>query len=196
MAQVVLYSDFVCPYCYLAERGGLRQLQERDGVDVEWRGFQLHPATPVGGAELSQLFGPRVTQMHAQLEAYAAQLGIPIKPQRRIANTRFALAMAEYARDHGKLEPFRAAVMDAYWLDGKDIEDRALLRSIAESVGLDGEAALAAGSDPAFLGRIDSTRADAGQRGITGIPTAFVGEERIVGCRPYEAYRDALRRAE
>lgn len=125
--------------------------------------------------------------MHAQLLAFAKGFGIDdLKVRDRSPNTRRALAIAEFARDAGRLEPFRQAAMDAHWRRGMDLESDADLRALAAEAGLDPDAALAAGREPLFLRRIDERRAKAEAFGITGIPTFVIGNQGVVGCQPYE----------
>ena len=59
--KVTLYSDIVCPFCYIAEVSSLRRLQEEFELDFDWRGFELHPNTPPGGRRLDEVFGPERT---------------------------------------------------------------------------------------------------------------------------------------
>jgi predicted DsbA family dithiol-disulfide isomerase len=125
--------------------------------------------------------------MRAQVLEFAKGFGIDdMRTTDHISNTRKVIAIAELARDEGKLDEFRAAGMDAYWRHGKDLEDDAVLREIAVGVGLDADAAIAATRDPKYLGRIDERRREANAIGVTGIPTFVIGDQGVVGCQPYE----------
>jgi predicted DsbA family dithiol-disulfide isomerase len=167
--------------------------REREGLEIDWRGFELHPETPPGGMLLTQLFGPNVERMQARTLGFAKSVGIEdMKPNPRLPNTRRVLAMAEFARDQGKLHPFREAAMGGYWRRGKDLEDDAALREIAAKVGLDPEAAVAAGRDPKYLAKVDAAREDAHRHGVNAIPTFFINGYRIVGAQPYEVLKGAL----
>lgn len=104
----------------------------------------------------------------------------------RIPNTRKALAIAEFARDQGRLHPFRQAAMEAYWKGGRDIEDDGVLADCAREAGLDPAAALAAVADPGYRARVDAMGEVASRAGVTGIPTFVMGRRRVVGCQPYE----------
>lgn len=129
----------------------------------------------------------RLEGMREHLIAFAKEFGITdMKQQPHVANTRKAIAIAEYARDQGKLQEFRYAGMDAYWRDGKNIEDDAVLRELAAGVGLDPDAALAATTDRKYTDRIDARRREANKVGVTGIPTFVIGDQGVVGCQPFE----------
>lgn len=103
--------------------------------------------------------------------------------------------MAEFARDHGKLDQFRSLMMDAHWKDGRDIEDSAVLRDVAAASGLDAGEALLAAADAAYLKRVDDLRLEYKQVGVGGIPTFVFGSEAVEGCRPYEILAAAALRA-
>ena len=157
---------------------------------MDWRGFELHPDTPPGGMALRDKFGPRIDTMHAQLRQFAAGMGVhDMKLHARSPNTRKALAVAEYAREQGTLDRYRVLAMEAHWRHGKDLESEQDLKAVAAESGLDPEAAWAAATSPVYLGRLDALRAEAGQMGVSGIPTFFFGEVKVVGCQPYEQLR-------
>ena len=125
--------------------------------------------------------------MRERLRNFALQFGIAdMQIPERSPNTRRALAIAELARDEGKLPRFRDLAMDAHWRRGMNLEVDADLRAIAAEAGLDPERAIAASTDPKYLARIDERRAEAGARGVTGIPTFVVGNQAVVGCQPFE----------
>jgi predicted DsbA family dithiol-disulfide isomerase len=159
-------------------------------VELDWRGFELHPDTPPGGMELREKFGPRIDAMQAHLRQFAAGMGVhEMRMSSRSPNTRKALAVAEYAREQGKLERYRVLAMEAHWKHGKDLESEADLKAVAAESGLDPEAAWAAARAPDYLGRLDALRDEAGRMGVSGIPTFFFGEVKVVGCQPYEQLR-------
>jgi predicted DsbA family dithiol-disulfide isomerase len=129
----------------------------------------------------------RVPAMKEHLRRFAEAFGVPaMRVPDHIPNTRRALTLAEWARDAGRLEPFRDAVMRAHWEEGKDIEDEAVLAACARQAGLDPEAAREALRDPARAARVDAMSVEAARAGVTGIPTFVMGDRRVVGCQPYD----------
>ena len=192
-----LYSDFVCPFCFVAEQSTVPRLRDEFELVVDWRGFPLHPRTPKGGLPLTALFpAARVPAVKEHLRQFAERFGVTgiVHPD-RVPNTRRILAMAEFARAEGKLDELRRAGMEAHWRHAKDLESDADLRAIAEGVGLDGAAALAAADAPRFQREVDRKLAEAAEHGVTGIPTFFIGDEEVVGCQPYEVLAAAAERA-
>jgi len=192
-----LFTDFVCPFCFIAEQSTVPRLLSEYDLTLDWRGFELHPGTPKGGLPLQRLFpGRDLAQMHAGTRRFAARFGVTdFSPPDRLQNSRRALAIAEWARATGRLEAFRAAVLNGHWRQGKDLESDADLAEMAVAAGLDGGEALAAADDPAWLSGVDAKQADARAHGVTGIPTFIIGTEQIVGCQPYEVLAAAAERA-
>jgi predicted DsbA family dithiol-disulfide isomerase len=192
-----LYTDFVCPLSFIAEEGTVPRLLLEFDLELDWHGFELHPGTPKGGMPLGALFpGVNLKAMHERTKRFAAQFGITgFDPPDRLQNSRRALAIAEYARSQGKLEPYRRAAFDAHWRDGRNLELNADLEAIAETVGLPVDDALAAADDPAYLDRVDEKQAEARTQGVTGIPTFVFAKTRIVGCQPFEVLADAAERS-
>ena len=159
---------------------------------IDWRGYELHPDTPPGGMLLADKFGAaRLKGMHENLKKFAESFGITdMKLRDRSPNTRRALAIAELARDEGKLDVFRDLAMDAHWRRGMDLESDDDLRTVAKEAGLDPEKAIRASSDEKYLDRIDERRREANAVGVTGIPTFVIGNQGMVGCQPYEALEE------
>jgi predicted DsbA family dithiol-disulfide isomerase len=204
-----LFSDFVCPFCFIAEQSTVPRLRDELAISVEWCGFELHPGTPRGGMPLTALFAEaRLPALKEHLYQFAARFGVGgIRHPDHIPNTRRVLAIAELARDRGRLDAFREAAMVGYWRAGRDLEDDQDLGAIAQGVGLAADEAVAAADDPAFLARVDARQADARRGGVSGIPTFVFSDpagsdapgegsrEVIVGCHPYEVLAAAARRA-
>ncbi len=130
----------------------------------------------------------KLSGMAAYMKRFASQFGIDDFQQReRIPNTRRALALAEVARDEGKLEAFRTRAMDAHWRDGMDLENDVDLAAIALDSGL-AENAVERSRDPLILARVDDARDEASEVGVHGIPTFIIGNLGLSGCQPYEIF--------
>lgn len=171
-------------------------------LDLDWRGFELHPETPRGGMPISALLpAARVPAMLAQLRTFAAGFGVTgIEHTGHVPNTRRALAVAERARVEGRLDAFRHAAMRAHWEQLQDIEDPDVLADLAASVGMDPAAARAAADDPAIQATLDAVRSEANRLGVPGIPTFVFGHlgqgaRAVVGCQPWEALSQAALQA-
>lgn len=134
--------------------------------------------------------------MRVHLEQFAARAGIEgFRQPERIPNTRRALALAEVAREEGRLDAYRDRAMDAHWRDGLDLESDADLHRIAADAALPPDAVSRSLSDPRYLARIDALRAEASAVGVQGIPTFVLGRYAISGAQPYEVFEELARRA-
>ena len=165
-------------------------------LELDWRGFELHPETPPGGMRLDEYFPPeRLAGMAEYMKAFAARFGIDDFQQReRIPNTRRALALAEVAREEGRLDAFRQRAMHAHWRDGMDLENDEDLRAIVADAGLSADA-VERSRDPKYLERVDAMRAEANAIGVEGIPTFIIGRYGFSGAQPYEAFEELASRA-
>ena len=146
---------------------------------------------------MEKLFpGMMTPERKAFMQQFAASFGVRgmLQPT-RLANTRRALAVAEFARDQGQLDEYRRITMDAYWKEGKDIENSDVLAALAGGSNLDPEKAVLAADDPVYLSRVDARGDEFRKVGVGGIPTFIFGKEVIEGCQPYEVLAAAVLRA-
>ncbi len=191
---VTLYSDFICPYCYIAERV-LARVARRHPLDITWIGYEIHPELPQAGASalfLGEAFGEGLWQ---RVEALAAQLGVPIRAPRFLPNTHLALEAAEFARERGKILPFHEEVFSAYFERGANIGEHAVLRDAAGRVGLDpGELSMAL-DERVYFDTVEESREKALGDLVTVVPTAVLGGVRVVGAQSEEAFEAAIAKA-
>lgn len=179
-------------------------MQREYDLELDWAGYELHPETPRSGLPVAEYL-PNSDAMFGYVKSFAAGFGIgDLRSPTRLSSTRRAMAIAEYARDTGRLDAFREAAYDGYWREGRDLSADADLRAISAEAGLDPDAALRAAADPALLARVDAAGRAAREAGVTGVPTLELaprqarGERmgvRVVGCQPYAVLEAAAKRA-
>jgi predicted DsbA family dithiol-disulfide isomerase len=151
----------------------------------------------VGGLPLVEMFGAeRVARMRPYLLDFAKAQGVTgmVVPAHK-PNTRKALALAEWARDRGKLHEVRTGLMNAYWRSGLDIEEDEVLARVAGEAGFDGPGgagAIRESRAPGILARVAAMGREAAAAGVTGIPTFDIGAERVVGAQPYAVLAEAV----
>jgi predicted DsbA family dithiol-disulfide isomerase len=138
----------------------------------------------------------RLSVMSEHLKAVAAHFGIEdFRQSDRIPNTRRALALAEVARDEGKLDAYRERAMKAHWSDGMDLENDDDLATIARDAGLSADAVARSKSDPRYLQRVDEAREEAAHIGVQGIPTFILDRYAVSGAQSYEVFRQLAEKA-
>lgn len=189
---IVVYSDYVCPWCYVGQAVVDRIMAERDTV-VDWRPFFLRPDTPPEGMRLSAEMRARMSPAHERLRTMAADAGLGMVFPDIIPNTRRALEATEYARVQGRLEPFHRAVAHRYYGEGLDVNDWAVVGSAATEVGLDAAEMRREVDAGAFRIALDQSIAEARSFGVTAVPTYVLdGRYAIVGAQPIEAFHEVM----
>ena len=143
-------------------------------------------------------FRAYVQQAQPQFIARARRdYGLEVHPGPFGINSRPALVGEQYAQSQGKGEAYHAAVMDAYWLRGENIEDVNHLADLAASVGLDRAAFLAALQSPEYEAAVEEDVAQAHAFGLTGVPAlVFNNKYLVVGAQPYAVLKRVVQRCE
>ncbi|MGM7702781.1 DsbA family oxidoreductase [Pseudalkalibacillus sp. Hm43] len=179
--KLVVYSDFICPFCYIGKVNAERLQQEIPGLELEWREFELHPEGQPDSTS------PYMKQAYENVKMLADRHGIDMKPEvltEVTSDSRKALLGFEFAKDQGKEAQYRDTVFHAYWVEGKNIGHDDVLREIAEKVSLDPDELLHAIENPVYQNRLIDSMQDAQAQGITGVPTYQYGEMTSVGAQP------------
>jgi predicted DsbA family dithiol-disulfide isomerase len=131
--HVLHWFDFICPFCYVAQ--DRNRILRDAGVSVIDLPMQIHPEIAPGGAPAP----PRTGPMYDYLVEEARAAGLELNWSPRIPYSRFALAAAQAVRiNEPDYDPaFNAAVFDAYFARGQDIEDWTVIARCAEAVGVE-----------------------------------------------------------
>ena len=169
-------------------------MQQEYDVQVEWRAFELHPETPLGGAKRQMPNSPGFERMLANLQRMARDAGLPYNSPPVQSNSRRALESAEYAREHARFEAYHVAVFQAYFEHGQDIGDWPVLVAAAQEAGLDGEAMRRAVEQGTYRETVEAHIGEAQRLGITAVPTFILDGLTVVGAQPYEVLRQAMAR--
>lgn len=192
--QIDVISDVVCPWCFVGKRR-LEQAIADSAVPVRltWRPFQLDPTIPPEGKSrreyLENKFGTaeRIKALHDNLAAMGAAEGIDFAFDRIEVspNTLAAHRLIRWAGEEGRQDEIVEALFTAYFLEGRDIGDRAVLAEIAATAGMDHERVaerLASDEDRA---EVQGAILQAQQIGVTGVPTFILnGRYALVGAQP------------
>ena len=199
MIRLDIFSDPVCPWCYIGKAYLDRALAARGDhpFAIEWQPFQLNPDMPAGGMDrasyLERKFGGKAqaVQIYARVEeaARAAGLVIDFGNIPRIPNTLDAHRLIHWAGLEARQTGVKAALLQAYWRDGRDIGDTGTLADIAGEVGLDRAVMarlLAGDADRAAIAARD---AHARTRGINAVPTFVIADRHVLsGAQPPEIW--------
>lgn len=165
---------------------------ERDyDIRVKWRAFPLHPDTPEDGLSLEDLFRKKgmlvdVREVVAKLQATAARFGLPMGDRKMTYNSRLAQELGLWAETRGKGHEFHNAAFAAYFVRGENLAERPVLLSLAEAAGLDKKEAEAVLDQRSFSDAVDADWELSRAKGITAVPTFFMGLDRLVGAQSHE----------
>jgi predicted DsbA family dithiol-disulfide isomerase len=192
--RIDIYSDTVCPWCYLGKRRFELALAARPQYEarVTWRPFELNPELPAEGVErgaylTARIGSPeRVAEVQAEIERQGAASGIEFRFDliERVPNTRRSHLLIAHAARFGRQTAVKERLMRAYFQEGCDIGDIEVLVRLGVESGLaehESRSALVLreGQD----GVIAAER-HAAVLGITGVPTfVFDGQYTISGAQ-------------
>ncbi|SHG52698.1 DsbA family oxidoreductase [Halobaculum gomorrense] len=197
---VTIYSDFVCPFCYLG-RASLRQYRDdRDDrglppVEVDWQFFDLrgHKRGPDGEIRddvddgKDEDYYDQVRENVQRLrEEYDADEMLAFD-EVHDADSWDAQQAALYVKQSADSETFRSfydAILEAHWEDGREIDDLDTLVELAESVGVDGGEIRDAVDDETLAEELESQFDAARERGVTGVPTFVADGHAARGAVP------------
>jgi predicted DsbA family dithiol-disulfide isomerase len=206
--NVEIWSDVVCPWCYIGKRrfeAALARFAHSDAVTVVWRSFELDPHAPARRTEgldalLAAKYGmspERARALHAQMTELAAAEGLEYHFEHaQSGNTFDAHRLLHLAAVRGRQGELKERLLRAYFTEGRAIGDHETLVAIATEAGLPaGEAReVLAGSAYAAEVRADERRA-AGF-GITGVPFVAIDERYgVSGAQPVEVFLTGLETA-
>ena len=193
MASVILFSDFICPYCYVGERAAAPALADL-GLGLEWRGYEIHPETPAGGIPAEALARRGLGGRWRQVEVFAEGAGVPIARPPLLPSSRLSLEGAEMARQAGRLDAYRERVFRGYFTEGLDIGDLSILCGLAAEAGLDRAEFEAALIERRFRESVDRHREEAEDLLVTAVPAFFLHGVPVLGAQAPETYRQAFAR--
>lgn len=206
--KVEIWSDFVCPFCYIGKRRyeeALAQLPFAGEIETIYRSFELDPNAPRDpGYDVHEMLAKkygmtreRAREMNAGVAAQAAEVGLTYKyDDWKMTNTLDAHRLAHYAAARGKGQEMTERLLYAYFTEAKHLGDRETLAALAEEVGLDRAEATAmlAGDDYTEAVRADEREASA--LGARGVPFFVIDRKYgVSGAQPAAAFIQALQRA-
>jgi len=204
--KIEVWSDFVCPFCYIGKRRleeAINQFEHKDQVEVEFKAFELDPNSPMEPTmkiheALAKKYGMSVEEAkraNENLAKQAVSVGLQfcfddMKP----CNTFDAHRLAKYAQTVGKEKELTEKLLYAYFTENKQLSKKDVLVAIAESVGIERVEAMKVLDDNTLYAndvRIDETMAQ--QYKITGVPFFVVNNKYgISGAQPLETFKNVL----
>lgn len=193
---ITLFSDYVCPFCYVAwARVG--PLEERLGIKVQWKSYELHSAAPEAGlpSVLHHNGDPRTKHVARQPRSWADAAGLTMHDNVPYANSRLAHELNAFAAEQGRGEAFRKSIFEAYFAQQRDIGEREVLLDVASDAGLDRAEAQRCLDERPMRDAVEAELAQSRALGITGVPTFQIGPFAIVGAQEVDSLAYVYRKA-
>ncbi|GHA85970.1 DsbA family oxidoreductase [Modicisalibacter luteus] len=191
---IEIYSDYVCPYCLLAEKV-IEKITKGQNVELRWRPFELRPA-PVPTLRVEDPYLPQVWK-HS-VYPMAERLSVPIKlpaisPQPRTDRAFEVFAMAD---EQGLGHSFSMRALKAFFLEERDLDDPIVLADLGVDIGLEREAVLNALAKGTYRERHrEALRHAREDMAITSVPTIVVGKQIFRGVPSSGELRRAIDQA-
>jgi len=205
--KVEIWSDVVCPWCYIGKRrfeAALASFAHRDEVELVWRSFELDVAAPPSTAEqgtyaerLATKYGRSVVEAQVMIDnvtAAAAGEGLDFRfDLAQPGNSFDAHRLLHLALEHGRQDELKERLDRATFTEGSLVSDHSALRALALQVGLPAVEVDAVLTSDRYAEAVRADEAQARAFGISGVPFFVIdGRYGISGAQPADAVLQAL----
>ncbi|MEQ1533271.1 MAG: DsbA family oxidoreductase [Sideroxydans sp.] len=203
--QVEIWSDVICPWCYIGKRRfevALAAFPHKEKVKVVWRSFELDPKSPPQYAEtliemLSRKYHVSLQEaenMNTRVSSLAKEVGLDYRlSDARPGNTFDAHRLLHLAASRHVGDQAMERIMHAYFSEALPVGDRAALANLAPEFGISTNDALAMFESDDYVDAVRADEARATELGISGVPFFVIdGKIGISGAQPVEVFADAL----
>ena len=203
--KVEIWSDIVCPFCYIGKRkfeNALNRFDNKEQVEIIWHSFQLDPdVIPVQGQSVDQYLADRKgvslkegKEMNEYMSSIAKEVGLEYNFDKAIINnTMNAHRLLHLAKKGGVQNDVKEKLFAAYYTDGKDVGDTETLVQIGESGGLNADEIRELLQSNEYIKevRIDQFRGE--QLGVQGVPFfVFNSKYAVSGAQSAEVFSNVL----
>lgn len=206
--KIEIWSDFVCPFCYIGKRRleqALEQFPHQDEIKVEYRSYELDPNSPKKidmsiHEALAKKYNVSVKEakkMNEDIGAQAKTVGLMYNfDEMKPTNTLDAHRLVKFAATHEKDKEMTEKLLHAYFIEGKDISDLDTLVKLAEGVGLSRpEVSCMLKDDKAYINEVRADEEMAKQIEVRGVPFfVFNRKYALSGAQPVEAFLEVLQK--
>lgn len=206
--KVEIWSDIVCPFCYIGKtyyEQALAQFPHRDSVVTVYKSFELNPNEVSSNKErtletLAKKYGMSMQQaeaMTAQVAGQAKQAGLTFNFENMISiNTFDAHRLIQFAQTKGNAAALVDAIFKAYFTDNIDVSDHEALISLATANGLTEAEVRSVLAEDSFTEEVRADEREAQQLGISGVPFFVVNRKyAISGAQLINVFVETLNKA-
>jgi predicted DsbA family dithiol-disulfide isomerase len=206
--KVEIWSDIVCPFCYIGKRkfeAALSEFKAASDVEIIWKSYQLSPAMKtVPGksshqylAEHKQISLGEATALNNRVAGWAQQVGLAFNFDKAVpANTFMAHRFLHLARQHGLQSEAEEKLFSAHFTEGKNCDDLQTLVAIGSEIGLDASLVQDVLESDGFAAEVRNDIAEARELGLRGVPF-FVFDRKFAlsGAQDSSIFLNTLEKA-
>ena len=207
--KIEIFSDFSCPFCYIAKTkllSAIKELQLTENVEIDYKAYQLKPdASKTQTLNYKEVMQERFSGNMAKMQdaidavhAHANEAGLTYNVDEiKIANTENAHRLAKLAANYHVADAFTERLMNGYFSHGFNLNDTAALVEICAELGIPTQEAQRVLDEQLFSEELAQDRYDAMQLQITSVPfMVFENAYGIKGVEPHEIYVKTLKQAQ
>lgn len=197
--KIEIWSDVMCPFCYIGKRyfeAALAQFPEKESLEVEWKSFQLDPTIPEVPQYQDNMYQfvaarkgisyERSVAMHGHVEKIAKDAGLDYHFDKMlVTNSLKAHRLIQMAKTKGSGAEAEERLFYAYFTEGKNLSDNAVLTELGKDIGLTDADVKEALTNPVFENMVEADGAEASRLGARGVPFFVIDRKyAIAGAQP------------
>jgi len=202
--NIEIWSDVACPFCYIGKRHleqALKQLPDLD-VNITWKSFELDPNAPLNSDldiydTLAKKYGRDrnwAKQMNANMVSMASKAGLNFDMDSLIpTNTFNAHQLIHLAKEEGKQNEMKEALLSAYFSEGEHLGEPNTLVEIAKQIGIDEQKAKKVLENNSYSNKVVKDVEEAHSLGVQGVPFFYINKKYCLsGAQPVKVFVEAL----
>ena len=203
--KIEIWSDIMCPFCYIGKRHletALSQFPDQD-FEIEWKSFQLDPTiVPQPGKSVYEYLAERKgmsveesKQMHAGVVARAAEAGLDYHFEKAVISNSFdAHRLIQLAKTKGFGDAIEETFFKAYFTEGRDLNNKETLMELCVGIGLNAlDVKEVLEDETKFANAVRNDISEAQQIGVRGVPFfVFDRKYAISGAQPIEHFEQTI----
>jgi predicted DsbA family dithiol-disulfide isomerase len=204
--KIDFVSDVSCPWCVIGLKSletALKSLEGEVTADLHFQPFELNPQMGAEGQDITEHIAQKygstpadIARNGENIRARGAELGFEFNMQKRgrIYNTFDAHRLLHWAETEGKQEALKNALFTAYFTEGRNPSDHAVLLDVVQAVGLNTTRAAEILQSDEFAADVRGREKFYAERGIRAVPSVIINDQQLIqGGQPAEVFERALR---
>ncbi len=206
--KIEIWSDIMCPFCYIGKRrleSALADFPYADQVQIEWKSFLLNPEMVTDPFKstlqyLSETKGwtiDETREMTARVVSMAKGEGLEFQMEKTVvANAKNAHRLLQLAKSEGKGRELKERLLQAYFMEGENIDHQPTLLKLGLEVGLKESKVISCLQSQDFADKVEKDIYESRQLGVRGVPFFVVDRKFVIsGAQPKEVFDDTLEKA-